>query len=47
LDITLEDFEEIMNMPVKTILDYPNNHRLERGFRKMLTKLRKLKIMPN
>ena len=47
LQITAEEFEEIMNLPVKTIFDYPNNHRLERGFRNLLTKLRKLKIMPN
>lgn len=47
LNITLKEFEDIMSMSVKSILDYPNNHSLERGFRKMLTKLRRLKIMPN
>ncbi len=47
LQITSEEFEEIMNRPVKTIFDYPNNHWLEKGFRNLLTKLRRLKIMPN
>ena len=46
-NITSEEFDKIMRLPVKTILDYPNNHRLERSFRSMLTKLRRLKIMPN
>jgi N-acetyl sugar amidotransferase len=47
LNITSEEFEDIMKRPVKNILDYPNNHHLERGFRNLLTKLRRLKIMPN
>lgn len=47
LGITSEEFETIMALPVKSILDYPNNHFLERKFRNMLTKLRRMKIMPN
>jgi len=47
LGITAQDFENIMNAPVKTILDYPNNHKLEIRFRKMLNQLRKAKILPN
>ena len=45
--ITSNDFEEIMNKPIKSILDYPNNHVLEMKFRKLLHKLRSMKILPN
>lgn len=47
LDITEKEFDEIMNAPVKSILDYPNNHGLEKGFRKLLLKLRGMKLLPN
>ncbi|HAX92675.1 MAG TPA: N-acetyl sugar amidotransferase [Bacteroidales bacterium] len=47
LSITSDEFDEIMSLPVKSILDYPNNHFLERKFREILTKLRRMKIMPN
>lgn len=47
LDITPEKFDEIMNAPVKSILDYPNHHVWEMKFRRMLNKLRKAKILPN
>lgn len=46
-DLSLEEFEEIMNSPVKSILDYPNNHKWELRFRKALLKLRELNILPN
>jgi N-acetyl sugar amidotransferase len=45
--ITAEDFDQIMSSPVKSILDYPNNHHIEIKFRQMLHKLRTLKILPN
>jgi N-acetyl sugar amidotransferase len=47
LNITTEEFEEIMTNPPRTILDYPNNHFLEQKFRRLLTSLRKRKILPN
>ena len=47
LAITKEEFETIMNAPVRSILDYPNYHHLEIKFRKALNKLRALKILPN
>lgn len=47
LDLTEEEFKDIMNSHPKTILDYPNNHKLETGFRKLLLKLREMKILPN
>jgi len=47
LGISEQEFEEIMRLPVKTILDYPNNHYLEMRFRTALNKLRKLGIFPN
>jgi N-acetyl sugar amidotransferase len=45
--ISVSDFDQIMNSPVKSILDYPNNHSLEIKFRKLLHKFRKMKLMPN
>jgi hypothetical protein len=45
--ISIEEFDEIMKRPIKSILDYPNNHYLELRFRKILNKLREVKIMPN
>ncbi len=47
LGISVKEFESIMNSPVKSILDYPNNHFLEMKFRKLLNKLRNLKLLPN
>jgi N-acetyl sugar amidotransferase len=47
LGITSEEFDEIMAAPVRTIYDYPNNHRLEMQFKKVLQRLRELKLMPN
>lgn len=47
LDITASYFDQIMASQVKSILDYPNNHRLERKFRKLLNQLREKKILPN
>ncbi len=47
LRISSDEFDEIMNTPVKSILDYPNHHIWEMKFRRMLNKLRKLKILPN
>lgn len=45
--ITDEEFTAIMQAPPKSILDYPNNHKIEMWFRKTLLILRRLKIMPN
>lgn len=45
--ITDEEFDSIMQAPPKSILDYPNNHNLEKWFRKTLLKLRKMGLMPN
>jgi N-acetyl sugar amidotransferase len=47
LGIKEREFEEIMNLPVKSINDYPNNYFFEKGFRKLLYQLRGLKILPN
>jgi len=47
LGITSDEFEQIMSLPIKSIHDYPNNHFFETKFRKFLTLLRKIKIMPN
>jgi N-acetyl sugar amidotransferase len=47
LGITPQDFDNIMNAPVKSIEDYPNIHYMEKGFRKLLLRLRKMKLMPN
>lgn len=46
-DITSEEFEAIMNAPIKSILDYPNNYSLEFKFRKALLQVRKWGILPN
>lgn len=45
--ISAEEFEAIMNAPIKTIFDYPNYHKWEIKFRKALNRLRKAKILPN
>ena len=47
LNITQQIFDDIMNAPVKSILDYPNHHIWEMRFRRLLNKLRKFKILPN
>ena len=47
LELTLAQFEEIMNTPIKSINDYPNNHSLEMKFRRLLNWLREKGIMPN
>ena len=47
LDITQEEFEEIMTRAPKTILDYPNIHSLEMRFRRLLNKMRSMKLLPN
>jgi N-acetyl sugar amidotransferase len=46
-DITSEEFDAIMNAPIKSILDYPNNYSLEFKFRKALLQVRKRGILPN
>jgi N-acetyl sugar amidotransferase len=46
-EINSEDFDRIINLPVKSIYDYPNIHKLELKFRVILHKLRTLKILPN
>tara|TARA_X000000368_G_scaffold397909_1_gene367478 strand:+ start:4132 stop:5229 length:1098 start_codon:yes stop_codon:yes gene_type:complete len=47
LNLSNAEFEDIMNLPVKSIYDYPNNHKLEMSFRKYINKLRKVKLLPN
>ena len=47
LDISSEEFELIMKSPVKCIYDYPNNHKLEILFRRLLLVLRKKGLAPN
>ncbi|MFN7312669.1 MAG: N-acetyl sugar amidotransferase [Bacteroidota bacterium] len=47
LGITNDQFNEIMNAPIKSIFDYPNTFKLELKFRAALLYLRKLKILPN
>lgn len=47
LEISSEEFERIMNLPPKTILDYPNNHGIELKIRGLINKLRSIKILPN
>lgn len=47
LGISDQEFQDIMNAPVKSILDYPNHHHIEKRFRKWLLKLREMKLMPN
>lgn len=46
-EISEDYFNELMNQPVKSILDYPNNYSLEMSFKKLLNKLRSIKILPN
>jgi hypothetical protein len=46
-EINSEEFDRIINLPVKSIYDYPNTHKLELKFRFILHKLRTLKILPN
>jgi N-acetyl sugar amidotransferase len=45
--LTPEEFDQIMDRPIRSILDYPNHYRLEMRFRKALLKLRKFKLLPN
>ena len=47
LNFTQEQFDNIMALPPKTILDYPNMHSLEMKFRRMLNYLRSKKLLPN
>ena len=44
--ITANQFDEIMKTPVKTIFDYPNNHKWELKFRRLLNNLRKKGFAP-
>jgi len=44
--ITAEEFDKIMKIPVKNIFDYPNNHKWELRFRKLLNKLRRIGYAP-
>ncbi len=46
-ELSKAEFENIMNSPVKSILDYPNMHKLEMKFRRLLNNLRGKKILPN
>ncbi|MDO8967468.1 N-acetyl sugar amidotransferase [Algoriphagus sp.] len=45
--ISESEFDDIMKLPVKSILDYPNIYFLESKFRKVLLAFRKLNIMHN
>jgi N-acetyl sugar amidotransferase len=47
LNFTQEQFDTIMALTPKTILDYPNMHSLEMKFRRMLNYLRSKKLLPN
>lgn len=47
LGITASEFEDIMNIMVKSILDYPNNNNLERNFRALLLKIRGFGLLTN
>lgn len=47
LGISELQFDEIMNAPARTILDYPNNHKWEMKFRYWLNRLREYKLLPN
>jgi N-acetyl sugar amidotransferase len=47
MELTKEEFGQIMDSPIKSIMDYSNYHIIEIKFRKLLNKLRKLGIMPN
>jgi N-acetyl sugar amidotransferase len=47
LGLNSEEFNSIMSAPIKTILDYPNNHNLELKFRKLLLYFREKGILPN
>lgn len=47
LDISSDEFDSIMNSPVKTIYDYPNNHKWELWLRKTLLTLRRKGLAPN
>ena len=47
LNFTQDQFDNIMALPPKTILDYPNMHSLEMKFRRMLNYLRSKKLLPN
>jgi hypothetical protein len=47
LGISENEFNEIMNLPVKSIFDYPNSFKMELMFRKILLLLRKFKFLPN
>lgn len=46
LGISRTEFEDIMKMPIKSIFNYPNNHRLELRFKMLLNQLRKFRFMP-
>lgn len=47
LGLNSEEFDKIMKTPIKTILDYPNNHNIELKFRKLLLFFREKGILPN
>lgn len=47
LSIDEEIFEQIMNLPIKSIEDYPNIHYIEKKFRIVLNKFRQLGLLPN
>lgn len=47
LNITEQDFEQMMKSPVKSIEDYPNHYRIEQQFRRLLHYLRVRKWLPN
>jgi len=46
LEFTQEEFEAIMQLPVKSYKDYPNNHDLVMRIKRNLNKLRKMNILP-
>jgi hypothetical protein len=45
LDLTVDSFDEVMNLPCKTFQDYPNQYDLLSSLRKMLNRLRGKGIM--
>jgi hypothetical protein len=45
-ELTPEKFEAIMNSPIKSFRDYPNDYKLVMRIKSYLNKLRKLNLMP-
>jgi N-acetyl sugar amidotransferase len=47
LRISADEMKRIMQLPIKTIYDYPNNHARELKLRKLLNKLRGKRLVEN